>query len=74
VRSPLLTFSSLKAWGLKIAKKHGLKKACVAVARKLTVIIHDACDVAGWQRVPLQGRAGGGAAKGCPTKLIAVAA
>jgi transposase len=33
-------FSSLKAWGLKIAKKRGHKRACVAVARKLTVIMH----------------------------------
>src|SRR5215475_3747755 len=33
-------FFSLKTWGMKIAKKHGHKKACVAVARKLTVIMH----------------------------------
>ena len=33
-------FSSLKAWGLKIAKKRGHKRACVAVARKLAVIMH----------------------------------
>lgn len=33
-------FSSLKAWGLKIAKKRGYKRACVAVARKLTVVMH----------------------------------
>jgi transposase len=33
-------FSSLKAWGLKIAKKRGHKRACVAVARKLSVIMH----------------------------------
>ena len=32
-------FSSLKAWGLKIAKKRG-PRACVAVARKLAVIMH----------------------------------
>jgi transposase len=31
---------SLKAWGLKIARKRGHKRACVAVARKLTVIMH----------------------------------
>ena len=30
----------LKAWGLKIAKTRGLKRACVAVARKLAVIMH----------------------------------
>jgi transposase len=33
-------FSSLKAWGLRIAKGAGLKKAKVAVARKLAVILH----------------------------------
>jgi transposase len=33
-------FSTLKAWGLKIAKKRGHKRACVAVARKLAVIMH----------------------------------
>lgn len=33
-------WSTLKAWGLKIAKKAGLQKAIVAVARKLAVILH----------------------------------
>jgi transposase len=33
-------FSSLKAWGLRIAKGAGFKKAKVAVARKLAVILH----------------------------------
>ncbi|BBU62901.1 hypothetical protein MSC49_28360 [Methylosinus sp. C49] len=33
-------FSSLKAWSLKIAKKRGHKRACVAVARTLSVIMH----------------------------------
>lgn len=33
-------FSSLKAWGLRIAKGSGFKKAKVAVARKLAVILH----------------------------------
>lgn len=33
-------FSSLKAWGLRIAKDAGFKKAKVAVARKLAVILH----------------------------------
>lgn len=32
--------SKLKAWGMKIAKKKGNKKAIVAVARKLAVIMH----------------------------------
>lgn len=32
--------SKLKSWGLKLAKKKGLKKAAVAVARKLAVIMH----------------------------------
>ena len=33
-------FSSLKAWGLKIAKKRGHQRSCVAEARKLAVIMH----------------------------------
>ena len=33
-------WSRLKAWGLKIAKRKGLRKAKVAVARKLAVILH----------------------------------
>lgn len=33
-------FSSLKVWGLRIAKAAGFKKAKVAVARKLAVILH----------------------------------
>ncbi|MGX9575344.1 transposase [Mesorhizobium sp. f-mel] len=36
-------FSSLNAWGLKIAKGAGSKKAKVAVARKLAVILHGMC-------------------------------
>jgi transposase len=33
-------WSSLKAWGLSIAKRSSMKKACVAVARKLAVLMH----------------------------------
>lgn len=33
-------WSTLKAWGLKLMKKHGLKKAALAVGRKLAVIMH----------------------------------
>lgn len=33
-------WSPLKAWGLKIQKKHGFKKAAVAVGRKLSIIMH----------------------------------
>lgn len=32
--------SSLQSWGLRIAKRSGLKKARIAVARKLAVIMH----------------------------------
>ena len=32
--------SPLKAWGLRLAKRSGAKKAKVAVARKLAVILH----------------------------------
>ena len=30
----------LKAWGIRLAKRSGLRKAKVAVARKLAVILH----------------------------------
>ena len=33
-------WSKLKAWGLKLARKKGLKKAALAVGRKLSVIMH----------------------------------
>lgn len=33
-------WSKLKAWGLKIQRKHGFKKATMAVGRKLAVIMH----------------------------------
>ena len=34
------SWSPLKAWGLKLMRKHGLKKAAMAVGRKLGVILH----------------------------------
>jgi transposase len=33
-------WSALKAWGLRLAKRGGMKKAKVAVARKLAVLMH----------------------------------
>jgi len=33
-------FSSLKAWGMAVAKRRGTRKARVALARKLAVILH----------------------------------
>jgi transposase len=33
-------WSGLKAWGMRIAKRGGIRKAKVAVARKLAVILH----------------------------------
>jgi len=33
-------FSALKRWGLEVAERRGLKRAKVAVARKLAVILH----------------------------------
>ena len=33
-------WAALKAWGLQLAKRSGRKKAKVAVARKLAVILH----------------------------------
>jgi transposase len=32
-------WSALKAWGMRLAKRNGLRKAKVAVARKLAVIL-----------------------------------
>jgi transposase len=40
VRTRSSRWSSLKAWGMKIKKNRGHKKAVVAVARKLAVILH----------------------------------
>ena len=33
-------FSTLKAWGVRMAQRHGGRKARVAIARKLSVIMH----------------------------------
>jgi transposase len=33
-------WSSLKVWGMKLAKRIGMKKAKVAIARKIAVILH----------------------------------
>jgi hypothetical protein len=33
-------WSSLKAWAMKIARHRGMKKAIVALARRLAVIMH----------------------------------
>jgi transposase len=33
-------WSSLKAWGMKLAKRVGIKKAKVAIARKIAIILH----------------------------------
>lgn len=33
-------WSKLKAWGLKLMRKKGMKKASLAVGRKLSVIMH----------------------------------
>jgi len=37
---PLRGCSKLKSWGMRIAKRAGMKKAKVALARKLAVILH----------------------------------
>jgi transposase len=37
---PLKGATSLKSWGMKLAKRAGMAKAKVAVARKLGVILH----------------------------------
>jgi hypothetical protein len=33
-------WSALKAWGTRLAKRIGTEKATVAVARKLSVVLH----------------------------------
>jgi len=33
-------WSALRAWGMQVAKRRGLARARVAVARKLAVILH----------------------------------
>ncbi len=33
-------WSWLKAWGLQVAKRRGMKRAIVAVARRLAMILH----------------------------------
>ena len=46
--SRVTRFSALKAWALRIAKLRGVKRAKVALARKLAVVLHrmwvDAAD------------------------------
>ena len=34
------TWSSLRAWGMQVAKHRGMVRARVAVARKLAVVLH----------------------------------
>jgi len=50
-------WSTLKAWGIRLAKRSGLRKAKVAVARKLAVILHrmwiEAPNSTGHQTRPL---------------------
>jgi hypothetical protein len=38
--TPSRKWSWLKAWGMKIARHRGMKRAIVAVARRLAVIMH----------------------------------
>ena len=38
--TPVPKCSALKAWGMRLAKRSGLRKAVVAVARTLAVILH----------------------------------
>jgi transposase len=33
-------WSSLKAWAVRVAKQRGFKRACVALARKMAVVLH----------------------------------
>ena len=38
--SRITRFSKLKRWGMDVAKRRGSKRAKVALARKLAVILH----------------------------------
>ena len=38
--SRVTKWSAIKAWGLRIARRSSMKNACVAVARKLAVLMH----------------------------------
>jgi len=38
--SPRGRWSSLKAWGMSVARRRGIQKAIVAVARKLAIVLH----------------------------------
>ncbi len=38
--NPRIRWSPLKAWGVAVAKRRGMRKAVVAVARKLGIILH----------------------------------
>ncbi|MCA2968471.1 MAG: IS110 family transposase [Acidobacteriaceae bacterium] len=49
-------WSALKAWGLRLAKRSGMKKAIVAVARKLAVAMHamwTTGEVFRWSNAPV---------------------
>jgi transposase len=37
---PLKGFTALKSWAMKLARRSGMKKAKVALGRKLAVIMH----------------------------------
>jgi transposase len=37
---PTGKWSWLKAWGLQVAKRRGMKRAIVAVARRFAVVLH----------------------------------
>jgi transposase len=38
--SRVTRFSALKRWGLEVAKRRGMKRAKVALARKLATVLH----------------------------------
>lgn len=40
VLSPTTRWSRLKAWGMQVARRRGRKRAKVALARRLDVIMH----------------------------------
>ena len=38
--SPTRKWSWLKAWGMRVAQRRGMRRAIVAVARRLAVVLH----------------------------------
>src|SRR5438105_12067001 len=45
-------WSWLKAWGVRVAQRRGMRRAIVAVARRLAVVLHRVASSAGARTAP----------------------